>query len=158
MGDMKKIDALDKKLIRYLSEDGRMPVKELMSKLEITSPTLQVRIKNLLQSGVLKIAGLVDIFRIKKLFMALVAIRVVDDLKIDETINALSQLPEVGSVYAVTGRYDIFAEIIFSDNLEELYSFMSSKLPKQGNIATSESFVVMKSKNKWMILPPGVDL
>jgi Lrp/AsnC family transcriptional regulator, regulator for asnA, asnC and gidA len=158
MGGMKKLDALDKKLIYHLSQDGRMPVKELVKKLEITSPTLQVRIKNLLQSGVFKIAGLIDVFKIEKLFMALVAIRVIDDSKIDETLNDLSELQEVDSVYAVTGRYDIFAEILFSNNMEELYAFMSSKLPRQGNINHSESFVVMKSKKKWTLLPPGMHL
>lgn len=155
---MKKLDALDKKLIYYLSQDGRMPVKELVKELEITSPTLQVRIKNLLQSGVFKIAGLIDVFKIEKLFMALVAIRVIDDSKIDETLNDLAEFQEVGSVYAVTGRYDIFAEILFSNNMEELYSFMSSKLPQQGNIDYSESFVVMRSKKKWTLLPPGISL
>lgn len=158
MGDMKKLDALDKKLLYYLSQDGRMPVKELVEKLEITSPTLQVRIKNLLQSGVLKIAGLIDVFKIERLFMALVAMRVIDDSKIDETLNELSEFQEVDSVYAVTGRYDIFAEVLFSNNMEELYSFMSSKLPQQGNIDYSESFVVMKSKKKWTLLPPGINL
>lgn len=155
---MKKIDALDKKLIRYLSEDGRMTVKELVNKLAITSPTLQVRIKNLLQSGVLKIAGLVDVFKLKKVFMALVAIRVIDDSKIDETLEELSQMEEVSSVCAVTGRYDIFAEILFPNDMEAHYAFMSSKLPRQGNIDYSESFIVMKSKKKWTLLPPGLDL
>lgn len=158
MGNLKKLDALDKKLLCYLSQDGRMPVKELVKKLEITSPTLQVRIKNLLQSRVLKIAGLVDVFKIKKLFMALVAIRVIDDSKIDSTLDDLSVMPEVDCVYAVTGRYDIFAEILFSQDMEALYTFMSSKLPLQGNIDYSESFVVMKSKKKWTLLPPGIAL
>ena len=45
--------------------------------------------------------------------MALVAIRVLDDSKTDETLNDLSQMKEVSSVYAVTGRYDIFAEFFF---------------------------------------------
>lgn len=158
MGDIKKLDKLDKKLIQYLGEDGRMPVKELVNKLGITNPTLHARMKNLLQSGVLKIAGLVDVFKVKKVFMALVAIRVLDDSKIDETLDDLSQMKEVSSVYAVTGRYDIFAEILFSNDMEAHYAFMSSKLPKQGNIDYSESFIVMKSKKKWTLLPPGIDL
>ena len=158
MGDFKKLDELDKKLIHYLGEDGRMPVKELVNKLGITNPTLHARMKNLLQSGVLKIAGLVDVFKVKKVFMALVAIRVFDDSKIDETLNDLSQMKEVSSVYAVTGRFDIFAEILFSNDMEAHYTFMSSALPKQGNIDYSESFIVMKSKKKWTLLPPGIEL
>jgi len=158
MGETKKLDALDKKLIRYLSFDGRMSVKELVNNLEITNPTLHVRMKNLLQSGVLKIAGLVDVFKIKKVFMAIVAIRVIDDSKIDKTLEDLSQMEEVSNVCAVTGRYDIFAEILFSNDMEAHYAFMSSKLPQQGNIDYSESFIVMKSRKKWTILPPGIEL
>lgn len=158
MSEIKKLDALDKKLIRYLSFDGRMPVKELVSKLEITNPTLHVRMKNLLKPGILKIAGLVDVFKIKKVFMAIVAIRVIDDSKIEDTLEDLSRMEEVSSVCAVTGRYDIIAEILFSDDMEAHYTFMSSKLPQQGNIDYSESFIVMKSKKKWTILPPGIEL
>ena len=157
MSNSKKLDAMDKKLISYLSEDGRMPVKELVKKLQITSPTLQVRIKNLLQSGILKIAGVVDIFKTKKLFMAFIAIRVIDDLKIDQTLVDLSRMPEVTSVCVVTGRYDILAEVIFANDMEAHYNFMSSTLPAQGNIDYSESFVVMKSKKKWMILPKDIE-
>ncbi len=158
MSEIKKLDTLDKKLIRYLSIDGRMPVKELVNNLEITNPTLHVRMKNLLQSGVLKIAGLVDVFKIKKVFMAIVAIRVIDDAQIDKTLEDLSQMEEVSNVCAVTGRYDIIAEILFSNDMEAHYTFMSSKLPQQGNIDYSESFIVMKSKKKWTILPPGIQL
>jgi len=49
--------------------------------------------------------------------MALEDIRVIDDSKIDGTLNDLSELQEVDSVYAVTGRYDIFAEVLFSNNM-----------------------------------------
>ncbi len=66
MGDIKKLDELDKNRSTILGEDGRMPVKELVNNLGITNPTLHARMKNLLQSGVLKIAGLVDVFKVKK--------------------------------------------------------------------------------------------
>ena len=154
MSSIKKLDLVDKKLIHYLSKDGRMPVKDLVSELGITNPTLNSRLKHLLQSGVLKIAGLIDTFKIQNLNMAVVAARVKDDTRMSETLERISELNEVHSVYAVTGRYDIFIEVLIPGAIDSLYSFMSEKLPKLGNIASSESFVIMKSKKKWVLLPP----
>ena len=148
------LDSLDRKIICSLSEDGRMPVKDLVGKLEITSPTLNMRIKHLIKSGALKIAGLVNVFKAEGLIMALVAIGVRDESKLDETLKGLSELEDVSSAYVVTGRYDIFAEVVFSGGMEELYLFMSQKLPMLNNIRSSESFVVMKAKKKWLLLPP----
>jgi len=154
MSSIKKLDLVDKKLIHYLSKDGRMPVKDLVSELGITNPTLNSRLKHLLQSGVLKIAGLIDTFKIQNLNMAVVAARVKDDIRLSETLEKISELNEVHSVYAVTGRYDIFIEVLISGGIDSLYCFMSEKLPKLGNIASSESFVIIKSKKKWVLLPP----
>lgn len=154
MNSVKKLDRVDKKLIHFLSKDGRMPVKDLVGELGITSPTLNSRLKNLLQAGVLKIAGLVDTFKIRDLNMALVAVRVKDDTKLSDTLERISELNAVHSVYAVTGRYDIFIEVLIPGGIDSLYSFMSDKLPKLGNIASSESFMIMKSKKKWVLLPP----
>ncbi len=156
MGLNNKLDDLDKRIIRVLSEDGRIPVKNLVDRLDISNPTINSRMKNLIKSGALKIAGLVDIFRTKGLILALVAIRVKDDSKMDETLTRISELDDVHSAMAVTGRYDIFAEVVFAGEMEALYSFMSQKLPALENIGSSESFVVMKSKKKWLLLPPGL--
>ncbi len=35
------IDIIDRRLIKLLSEDGRMPAKELASKLGVSAPTVQ---------------------------------------------------------------------------------------------------------------------
>jgi len=150
----KNLDDLDKKLIRHLSEDGRMPVKNLVEKLNISNPTINTRMKNLINSGALKIGGMVDIFRVKGLIMALVAIGVKDDSRLEETLTKISELEDVHSAYAVTGRYDVFAEVVFHGDIEELYLFMSQSLPSIENIGSSESFVIMKAKKKWVLLPP----
>lgn len=156
MGKNKALDSLDKKIIQSLAEDGRMTVKDLVSRLGITSPTLQSRIKQLIQSGVLKIAGLLNPFKIPGLTMAIVAVRVENDEKLDEKLEQISELEEVHCVYAVTGQYDLIIEVVFSGGMESLYNFMSRKLPDLGNISYSESFVVMKAKKKWILQPPNL--
>ncbi len=153
----KKLDDLDRKIIRQLGEDGRMPVKQLTSKLGITSPTLQSRIKQLVQSGVLKIAALIDTFKVPGLVTAIVAARFDENTDLEEKMDRITQLEEVHCIYAVTGRYDVFVEVVFSEGIESLYDFMFKKLPDVGNIAYSESFVVMKSKKKWTLMPSKLE-
>ena len=155
MGLNNKLDDLDKHIIQFLSEDGRMPVNNLVERLDSSTPTINSRMKNLIKSGALKIAGLVDVFNTKGLIMALVAIRVKNDSQLDDTLTKIAELEEVCSAVAVTGRYDIFAEVVFAGEMEALYDFMSQKLPALDNIGSSESFVMMKSKKKWILLPPG---
>ena len=157
MGDRNTPDAIDRKLIGLLTKDGRRPVRELVEKLGVSNPTLHSRMKNLIQTGVLKIAGLVNPFKTPDLIMALVAIQIDDDNMLQTALEEIAALDEVHSAYAVTGRFDIFAEVVFSGGMESLYQFVSKKLPALSYIADSESFVIMKAKNKWVMLPQELE-
>lgn len=147
------LDANDKKLIKLLINDGRLSVKKIADHLGITSPTVQSRLKNLIESGILKVSGLIDTFKIKQINIVLVAISVEDDSQLDQKLEQIANLPHVHCVYAVTGRYDIFVEVILTEGMQSLYNFMTDLLPGLGGIKNSESFVVMKTKKKWTMLP-----
>ena len=149
-------DPIDKKLIQLLTQDGRRPVKELVQKLGISNPTLHSRIKNLIQSRVMKISGLINPFKTKDMVMAIVAIQIGDDNMLQTALEEIAALDEVHSAYAVTGRFDIFAEVVFSGGMGSLYQFVSKKLPSLSYISDSESFVIMKAKNKWITIPENL--
>ena len=151
------LDSLDKHLIQLLAEDGRMPVKELTERLNVTTSTVHTRIKRLLNKGVLKIAGLVDVFKVEGIITAIVAIRVSDDSEMNRIIDELMSLNKVLWAVAVTGQYDIFAEVAFTKGTSALYSFVTEELPRIGGIRSSESFVVMKSTGRWIQLPRDLD-
>lgn len=150
-----KNDRLDNKdiaLMGYLCEDGRMPVKELAEKLELTPPTIYGRIRNLIASGILKLTGSVDMFKLGSYQAALIAINVNDDSKLASILDALQDFKEVQWAAAVTGRYDIFIEVLLEGSMETLFDFHSERLSRIDGISTSESFVIMKTKNKWFSL------
>jgi Lrp/AsnC family transcriptional regulator for asnA, asnC and gidA len=149
----KELDLVDRRLISLLSEDGRISSRVLAERLQITQPTVNSRIKNLIQAGVLKISGLINTFKSDKFITVIVAIQVEDDKLLDEKLEQISQLEEVHSAYVVTGRYDIFVEVVLTEGVDELYRFMSSTLPEIGGIRHSESFVVMRARKKWTLMP-----
>ena len=149
----KQLDLLDRKLIALLSQDGRMSPRILADSLKISQPTVNSRIKNLIKAGVLKIAGLIDTFRAEGFITVIVAIQVDDDKQLDQKLAEISELEEVHCAYVVTGRYDIFVEVVLTEGMDELYRFMSSTLPELGGIRHSESFVVMRARKKWTLMP-----
>ena len=149
----KALDRIDRRLISLLSEDGRISSRVLADRLEITQPTVNARIKNLIKAGILKIAGLIDPFKADNFITVIVAIQIEDDKLLDKKLEKISKLEEVHSAYVVTGRYDIFVEVVLTEGMDELYRFMSSTLPALGGIRHSESFVVMRAKKNWTLMP-----
>ncbi len=149
-----KVDDTDLAILHYLGQDGRMPVRELAEKLNVSPPTVYTRIKNLLQSGVLKIAGQVDTFKLGQYQSVLIAINIGDDSKMEQVMDALVEFEEVQWAAAVTGRYDIFVELALKGSMEDLFVFHAEKLASLEGVADSESFVITRNRNKWSPLPP----
>ncbi len=147
-----ELDALDKKLIQVLTKEGRLPSGNIAERLNITPPTVRSRIENLVQSGIVRVAGLLNPFKLKDMNMALVCISLERHHELDERLEQISELPQVHWAVAVTGQYDIIVEVILSKGMKDLYHFLVDELPRLGGIRTSESFMIMKGKRKWVLL------
>ncbi|OIN99122.1 MAG: AsnC family transcriptional regulator [Desulfovibrionaceae bacterium CG1_02_65_16] len=153
---MKKVlDVADRRLVAALANDGQASSAVLAAELGVTAPTIRARMKNLISQGLLRVAGLVDPFQVKGLSVALVGIKLQSQMQLDEKLEEISRLADVNWVAAVTGRYDILVEVVTSEDIGDLYSFLDSALSGVGGIASSESFVVMKARRKWIPLPKG---
>lgn len=151
-----EIDAMDRKMISVLSEDGRLSAGNVAKRTGVTAPTVQSRLKNLISKGVFKIAGLVDPYRIKGMTIALVCITLKSHHQIDEKLDQISRLDKVSWAAVVTGRYDIMVEVVLSEEIADLYRFIDADLSKVGGINSSETFVLMNARNKRVVLPESV--
>ena len=148
-----KLDDLDSKLVNLLSEDGRMPVRDIASHLGVSAPTVRAHIKNLEASGMLKIAGFIDPFRHQEMTIALIGLNIVSYGKLEEAMHRLQKLEFVTWSSVVTGRYDVIVEVVFEGGIDELYRITSVEIPTIGGVVKSESFVILKSLNKWVEMP-----
>jgi len=76
-------------------------------------------------------------------------------LKVDETkqlearAREVSGLPEVKSVAIVTGRYDLLVEVLTTSN-QGLIRFLSESLARVKGITSSETFLLLKTYDKWI--------
>jgi Lrp/AsnC family transcriptional regulator for asnA, asnC and gidA len=155
--DKTKLDKLDNDIIRLLTENGRMPIGNMVKKLNVTAPTVRNRIKGLEKKGVLKVSGLIDPSQHREMITALVAMSVRSDGKLDQILDNITHLSNVAWAGIVTGRYDIIAEVICVEGKDELYRFTTDTILKMGNVIRSETFIIMKSRNNWLQIPKGVE-
>jgi Lrp/AsnC family transcriptional regulator for asnA, asnC and gidA len=152
----KKLDDLDRQLIQLLSVDGRMPAKEIAQNLQVSAPTVQSRVRSLIERGILKVAAMVDTFKVKDMLVAIIAIRVDDNGKMGQVIDQLMEFENVDWAVAVTGRYDIFAEVVVTEGIEWMFKFYEEEMSKIEGISHAESFMVTHTRRKWTLLPPRI--
>jgi Lrp/AsnC family transcriptional regulator for asnA, asnC and gidA len=150
------LNSQDRKLVAELTRDGQLSPGKIGEEIGVTAPTVRSRMKNLINAGVLKVAGLVDPMKTMGLTVALVGISLHSHEQLGEKLDQIGSLPRVNWCAVVTGRYDIIVEIVCSDEIGDLYDFLDQDMSKVGGISSSESFVVMKSRRKWLCLPDAV--
>ncbi|EGB15024.1 transcriptional regulator, AsnC family [Pseudodesulfovibrio mercurii] len=151
-----ELDSQDKRLVAELTRDGQLSPGKIGAATGVTAPTVRSRVKNLMRAGALKVAGMVNPMRVKGLTVALVGISLMSHEQLGEKLDQIGALPRVNWAAVVTGRYDIIVEIICQEGMDDLYQFLDQDLSKVGGINASESFVVMKSRRKWLLLPDAV--
>jgi Lrp/AsnC family transcriptional regulator for asnA, asnC and gidA len=150
------LDGLDNRIIRLLTENGRMSIGEMVKQLGVTAPTVRKRIKILEKNGIFQVSGLIDPSRHPEMITALVGMSIRSEGKLDQILDKIANLPNVAWAGVATGRYDIIAEVICVEGKEELYRFTTESILKMGNVVSSETFILLKAKNNWLRLPEGV--
>jgi Lrp/AsnC family transcriptional regulator, regulator for asnA, asnC and gidA len=154
-----KLDRADRRLAKLLTREGRMGLNDLAAQLQLSAPTVRSRLKTLIERNLLKIVGVLNVAERPELIGAIVGIHANGHGRLDEIATRMAELPFVTSVSIVTGRYDLIAEVLFEGDMEDLYHVTSTLLPalaEPGIIRGSETFVIMKSHNKWVSPPKGV--
>lgn len=156
MQESRTLDTQDKRLAAVLTEDGQLSVAQCAERLGVTAPTVRARLRNLIGDKVMRLGALVDPFRIKGLTLAMVCLTLQSHDQLDAKLEQIGELENVTWAAVVTGRYDIMVEVALTDDIADLYRFLHEDLPQIGGISSSESFVVMKGKRKWTLLPQGL--
>jgi len=102
----------------------------------------------LTNSGILKLEARVDPFAFSNKISAIVGVKLADRYN-EKTMQDIEKIPEITSVCVVTGRYDLFFEIMV-DSLGALDEVLHKKDLRQVNgISAMETFVVMASNTKY---------
>ncbi len=143
------MDKLDKKIIALLSDDGRVSNNEIARILEVSEGTIRNRIRRMTEEGTLKVSGLVSPEAIEDKELVLLGVKVAVSRDLSAIAEKISQLPEVQAVSITTGRYDIVIEALLKLKHGPI-DFLGNSLASIEGIVSTETFMVMKSYNKWI--------
>jgi Lrp/AsnC family transcriptional regulator for asnA, asnC and gidA len=143
------LDDIDNGLITILGRDARMNNKEIAAKLGVSEGTIRNRVRKLTEEGVLKLSGLVDPDKDSSTQLVMLGVNLSATSELQRKAQEVSLLTGVKSVSITTGRYDLFVEVLV-DVKHGLIDFLSECLSRVDGVISTESFVVMRSFNKWM--------
>jgi Lrp/AsnC family transcriptional regulator, regulator for asnA, asnC and gidA len=144
-----ELDALDRGIIEALRKDGRMNNSAVAAELGVAEGTIRQRIKKLLDTGAFRVAGMLNPQILPDHQMCVIGLKVDESRHLEQRARDVAELPEVRSVAIVTGRYDLLVEVLVSSN-QGLIRFLSESLAEVSGITSSETFLLLKTYDKWV--------
>lgn len=148
-------DAIDKRIIQLLQQDGKMKIKEIAAQLNMTNTPVFDRIKRLEREGY--ILGYTALVAKEKLGFKLIAFCSVtleqhhEDF-IQQFVKDVQLLPEVIECYHVAGIFDYLLKIYIKD-MADYQQFITQKLASLPNIGRVQSSFVMTEIKHETALP-----
>ncbi|WP_022930263.1 Lrp/AsnC family transcriptional regulator [Patulibacter americanus] len=119
------LDAIDRRLLTLLQEDGRLPYSDLAADTGLSSGAARARVLRLQERGILRIVGVTDPLELGYRSMAMLAVSVEGD--VDAVADALGALDAVIYLVVAAGSADLLVEVIAPDT-DALYDVVNRQI------------------------------
>jgi Lrp/AsnC family transcriptional regulator, regulator for asnA, asnC and gidA len=138
------IDNTDLKILSLLLKDATIPYTEIGKKVFVSSGTVHVRMKKMIDLGIVKGSTLViDYSKLGYDINAFLGIYLQKSELYDSVVERLKEIPEILSMNYTTGNYSIFAKIICRDT-KHLMEILHDKIQKVKGIERTETFISLQ--------------
>ncbi len=117
--------------------------------LGVSEGTIRNRVQRLRESGVLVVRGQIDPEILSAHQLAIIGVNVAEAKLLDAKAKEIAKLDHVLSVSIVSGRYDLMVELLVESN-QGLVRFLTETLSRVKGIAKTESFLLLKSYQKYV--------
>ena len=155
---MRKLDAIDRKILAALQEDGRMTTQQLADRVGLSASPCARRIRVLDESGIIKgYVAVVDQVAVGLPISVFASVKLERqrEEELDRFAEAVSRWPEVVDCYLMTGQRDYLLRIVVPD-LASYERFIKDKLSRLKGVASIESSFALGQVKRSNALPlPG---
>ncbi len=135
------LDAIDRKILKYLIKNARMPFLEIARECGISGAAIHQRIRKLDESGVILGSRLiVDPKMLGFDVCAHIGIRVNDPLLLNQTVEKLKEVPEIVECHFVTGSYNILVKLYCLNNEHLMRTLFDGILSIPG-VLTTQTYI-----------------
>lgn len=138
------LDAIDRKILKYLIKNARMPFLEIARECGISGAAIHQRIRKLQDQGVILGSRLiVDPKTMGFDVCAYINITLKDPQLLKPTVENLKEVPEIVECHFVTGKGNILVKLYCVDNEHLMQTIFEGILRIQG-IATTETTISLE--------------
>ncbi len=137
-----KIDHVNYRILEFLKKDARIPFTEIAQDLEISDATVHVRVKKMIDEGVIKGYTIkVNPEALGKRIYGLVLINVIPGT-LEEVAKRLVENEKIDAIYEIHGQNDLIIKI-WAGNLDEMRELML-KIREIPKVRSTELTTVLK--------------
>lgn len=129
--DLKDLDALDLKIIKILSEDGRKPFVEIAKKTGLSPVGIKNRVERLIAQDLLKVQGLLNM---EKVYSVSAQIEIeADEKTILKLVEKFENSPLVYHLTKISGRFNLIVSIV-APSLISIEDFINKKIRSDAGV------------------------
>ena len=139
------IDDKDLAILALLQENARITVKDIATRVHLSTTPVHERIKRMEAVGVIRqYATLLDHTKVKKGLMVICYVSLKEHNRKAgvEFINRIQELNEVIECYNISGEFDFMLKVV-SEDMNAYYNFHVNKLSQIENMGHVQSVFVM---------------
>ena len=140
---MEKIDELDRKILRIITQNARIPFKDVAAEVGVSRAAVHMRVQKMFDNGV--ITGSSYHVHPKSLGYQLcvyIGITMEKASMYNQVIAALQKIPEVVEAQYTLGAFGLLVKVFARDN-EHLLQILNSQIQEIPGVANTETLTTL---------------
>lgn len=145
---MGKIDNLDRKILSILSQNARLPFKDVAIECGVSRAAIHQRVQRLTEEGIIAGSGfLVNPKSLGYTTCTYVGITLERGSMYRAVVERVANIPEVVECHFTTGPYTMLLKLYAKDN-EQLMDLLNNQLQTIPGVVTTETLISLEQSIK----------
>lgn len=145
---MEKIDNLDRKILSILSQNARLPFKDVAVECGVSRAAVHQRVQHLIEDGIVTGSGFnVNPKSLGYTTCTYVGITLERGNMYKSVVERLVHIPEVVECHFTTGPYTMLVKLYARDN-EQLMDLLNNRLQSIPGVVTTETLISLEQSIK----------
>ena len=149
---MEKIDSLDKKILNILSQNARIPFKDVAAECGVSRAAIHQRVQHLIENGVITGSGFdVNPKSLGYSTCTYIGLNLERGSMYKNVVARLNSINEIVECHFTTGSYTMLIKLYAKDN-EQLMDLLNNKLQTIPGVVSTETLISLEQSIKRAIL------
>ena len=145
---MDKIDKLDRKILGILSQNARIPFKDVAAECGVSRAAIHQRVQHLIENGVIIGSGFhVNPKSLGYTTCTYVGLNLERGSMYRDVVERVATIPEVIECHFTTGSYTMLVKLFAKDN-EQLMDLLNNKIQSIPGVVSTETLISLEQSIK----------